>query len=234
MAMLQEFLTAHNEEIIGRCRDKVAERRFPPEAENGLLKGVPLFLAQLTESLGANPGSSAQMVQSAAEYGKELERLGFTLDQVVHVYGNVCQSVTDLAVELKAPISNDDFRVLNRCLDDAIADAVVGFGGLHDKEISDEDDLRSDERLAAYVDQEEPLLAMAIAAFEALKGGTVGIGGSTGGALERSLSGLRALLGRSLGELRLTAHTLNPTSVPDEYGAVNPVEQPSEDRSKAK
>jgi hypothetical protein len=32
----------------------------------------------------------------------------------VHEYGDVCQSITDLAVELGAPISTDDFRTLNR------------------------------------------------------------------------------------------------------------------------
>jgi hypothetical protein len=42
-------------------------------------------------------------------------------------YGDVCQSITDLAVETRAPISSDDFRTLNRCLDDAIAGAVTEF-----------------------------------------------------------------------------------------------------------
>ena len=37
----------------------------------------------------------------------------------------ICQSVTELAVELDAPIGTDDFRTLNRCLDDAIAGAVT-------------------------------------------------------------------------------------------------------------
>jgi hypothetical protein len=41
---------------------------------------------------------------------------GFTVSQVVHDYGDVCQSITDLAVEVNAPISTDDFRMLNRCL----------------------------------------------------------------------------------------------------------------------
>ena len=38
---------------------------------------------------------------------------GFTIDQAVHDYGDLCQSVTDLAVELDAPILNDEFRGLS-------------------------------------------------------------------------------------------------------------------------
>jgi hypothetical protein len=57
---------------------------------------------------------------------------GFTVGQVVHGYGDVCQAVTDLAVEMGAPISTDDFRTLNRCLDDAIAGAVTEYAGEQD------------------------------------------------------------------------------------------------------
>ena len=61
------------------------------------------------------------------EHGHDLLLQGFTISQVVHDYGDVCQSVTDLAVETDAPISSDDFRTLNRCLDDAIAGAVTEY-----------------------------------------------------------------------------------------------------------
>ena len=57
---------------------------------------------------------------------------GFNISQVVHGYGDVCQSITDLAVEMDAPISTDDFRTLNRCLDDAIAGAVTEFSRAQD------------------------------------------------------------------------------------------------------
>ena len=54
---------------------------------------------------------------TAKEHGRELLQHGFTIEQVVHDYGDLCQSVTDLAVELSMPLSNDEFRTLNRCLD---------------------------------------------------------------------------------------------------------------------
>ena len=42
------------------------------------------------------------------------------VSQVVHEYGDVCQSITELVMATKAPISADDFRLLNGCLDSAI------------------------------------------------------------------------------------------------------------------
>ena len=70
---------------------------------------------------------SDEIGESAKKHGQDLLLQGFTIEQVVHDYGDVCQSVTDLAVEMGAPISTDDFRTLNRCLDNAIAGAVTEF-----------------------------------------------------------------------------------------------------------
>jgi signal transduction histidine kinase len=50
----------------------------------------------------------------------------------------------------------------------------------------------------------------AIFAFEVLKTGNVGVAGSTGTVLHRSLMGLRALIGRSLTESRFTQATQYP------------------------
>ena len=108
----------------------------------------------------------------------------FTISQVVHDYGDVCQSVTDLAVEKDAPISPDDFRTLNRCLDDAIANAVTEYARAKP--------IPSDGQSLELV----TLTDTAIAAFEVLQRGTVGVGGSTGGVLYRSLQAIRALAGR--------------------------------------
>ena len=53
------------------------------------------------------------------------------------------------------------------------------------------------------------LLNTAIVAFEVLKTGNVGVAGSTGAVLHRSLMGARALIGRSLAEVRLTQGVQN-------------------------
>src|SRR5438045_9318904 len=86
--------------------------------------------------------TATEIGEGAAEHGDELHRKGFTIDQVVHDYGDLCQAITELAVEQGAPIAVTEFRTLNRCLDDAIADAVTRFGDEHEESIKD----RSEER----------------------------------------------------------------------------------------
>ena len=100
----------------------------------------------------------------------------------MHGYGDVCQSITELAVETNAPISTDDFRTLNRCLDDAIAGAVTEF--------SREQDLTRD----GESQEMRALLRTATTAFEVLQTGNVGVGGSTGALVVRSLRAIEALL----------------------------------------
>jgi hypothetical protein len=58
------------------------------------------------------------------------------------------------------------------------------------------------------------LVNTAIVSYEVIKTGNVGTGGSTGAILDRSLLGLRDLIGRSLVEVRLSAGMQNKEAVP--------------------
>jgi signal transduction histidine kinase len=128
-----------------------------------------------------------------------LLRLGFTVDQVVHAYGNICQAVTELALELHAPITTDEFHTLNRCLDDAIAGAVSEYACGRERLLTTE----GTERLAVLAHEMRNLLFTAMLAFATLEKGGVGVSGSTSALLGRSLRDLSALVDRSLGEVRL-------------------------------
>jgi signal transduction histidine kinase len=222
--MLHEFLTANREELIARCRAKVAKRTAPRPTEPELKHGIPLFLEQLTQILRleqtAGPGarqqaftpeelgtaeSSSELGKTAASHGIELLKHGFTVDQVVHDYGDLCQAITALAVEQAAPIENDEFRTLNKCLDDAIADAVTEYGRQREQLIQDEGTAVANERLGILAHELRNLLGSAMLALAAVKSGSVGLSGATGAVLERSLIGLRDLIDRSLAEVRLTA-----------------------------
>ena len=55
----------------------------------------------------------------------ELLLQGLTVSQVMQDYGDVCQTVTGLGVEMNAPISPDDFRGLDLCLNEAIAGTLT-------------------------------------------------------------------------------------------------------------
>ncbi len=149
--MLHEFLTSNRTELITRCRNNAVKRFAPSEIPIALDHGVPLFLQQLVETLRLEQTTPhvdtvettptpapTEIGRAAAVHGADLLRLGYSIDQVVHDYGDVCQSVTQLAGEQDQEISTDEFRTLNRCLDNAIADAVTAFGSVHQVLINDQ------------------------------------------------------------------------------------------------
>jgi hypothetical protein len=155
---------------------------------------------RVEESAGGSP-SDRHIGRSAAQHGRALQAIGFTAAQVIHDYGDVCQAITELADELDAPITADEFRTLNRCLDEAMAEAVSEFGRQRELSISDDET----ERLGFFAHELRNLLSNSMLAFEVLKGGSVGVGGSTGALLGRNLTRLRDLIDRSLAEVRLKA-----------------------------
>jgi hypothetical protein len=204
--MLSEFLTTHRETIIANSRAKVASRAAPRATPVELETGVPLFLNQLIETLRLEESTGGkhnddQIRRSATKHGKALQALGFTAAQVIHDYGDVCQGITELAVELEAPITADEFRTLNRCLDEAMAEAVSEFGRQRELGISDDET----ERLGFFAHELRNLLSNSMLAFEVLKTGNVGVGGSTASVLGRNLTRMRDLIDRSLAEVRLKA-----------------------------
>ena len=221
--MLHEFIETNRTELIDRCRQKVARRTAPNATGAELEHGVPLFLDQLIETLrvehtlapmqvreisgrssGERPGST-EIGVTAALHGRELLQQGFTVDQVVHGYGDVCQAVTDLAFEDGAPIQVDEFRTLNRCLDNAIADAVTEFSHRRDSTMVGKDAQALNERLGSLTHELRNLVHTATLAVTAIKAGSVGLSGATGAVLDRSLIGMRNLIDRSLADVRVTA-----------------------------
>jgi signal transduction histidine kinase len=177
----------------------------PPPIDWEINRGVPVFLDQLVEALRLDLTSSPEIGRSAVQYGHDLLRQGMTVSQVVHAYGDVCQAITELALEVDAPIRTDDFRVLNRCLDDAIAGAVTEYGRGRNQSTVDGEA----ERAGFLAHELRNLLSTAMLAFEVLKTGNVGVAGSTGAVLHRSLMGSRALVDRSLAEVRLARGVQN-------------------------
>ena len=201
--MLHEFIAVNRDEIIRRCRAKVAARSMaPPTTE--IDHGVPVFLDQLRDALRLGVTMSPEIGLSALQHGHDLLLQGFTVSQVVHDYGDICQAITELAVEMEAPISTDDFGTLNRCLDDAIAGAVTEYGRERNQSSIDGESARGSERLGFFIHEMRNLISTASYAFEVLKSGNVGVGGSTGKVLQRSLAAQRALIARSLAEVRMT------------------------------
>src|SRR4029450_10616045 len=140
---------------------------------------------------------------AATHHGRHLLRSGFTLSQVVHDYGDICQTITALAVEQRAPMSVEEFNTLNRCLDTAIAEAVTE----HARGTAEARSAEEIERLGHAAHELRDDLNTAILAFHTLKRGAVAINGSTGAILGRSLMNLREVIDSTLSEVRLEAAT---------------------------
>jgi hypothetical protein len=193
--MLNEFITDNRAEIIRRCREKVATRSESPHTGAAIDHGVPMFLNQLLDELRHGASADSEITRTATQHGRDLLAQGYTVSEVVHDYGDVCQAVTELAVERQAVISTDDFRTLNRCLDDAIAGAVTEYG--HERERSRERDnpVGGERRVVHNLAK---AIHISTFAFEAIRSGRVGVAGSTGMLLSEGLDTAKELVDRLL------------------------------------
>ena len=222
--MLHEFLDAHRTELIERCRQKVALRPAPRPTPGEMEHGIPLFLGQLIEALRLEQGPyirerrkesgfsapphrdvRSEIANGATRHGNELLRHGFTVTQVVHGYGDLCQAVAELAIDNGAPVTAEEFHTVNRCLDEAIADAVTEFDRQRDRLISETGDRAMNERLGFLAHELRNFLNTAMLSFAAIRSGSVAINGATSNVLDRSLVGLRDLIDRALADVRLAA-----------------------------
>ncbi len=222
--LLQEFLTTHRVELIDRCRSNAIKRRAPKATDAELEYGVPLFLEQLVkilkietaapprqsrltahEDLGTSAPQAAEMADSASLHGKELFGAGFTVEQVVHGYGDLCQAITGLAIEENLTVPTEEFKTLNRCLDNVMAAAVMEFSAGHDSRVLSAGTNALNERLGFLAHELRNFVHTATLAFAAIKNGNTGLGGATSAVLDRSLIGLSALIDRTLTDVRITA-----------------------------
>ncbi|MEO7432987.1 MAG: hypothetical protein ABIR62_13390 [Dokdonella sp.] len=222
--MLQEFITDNRAELIDRCNRKSAKDDLPFARSERDGPGVPAFLDQLIDALRMEqvPAVSRAQVhrqerqtsdigRAAAQRGAELLQRGYTIDEVVHEYGNVCQSVTELAIERMAQISNQEFRTLNRCLDDAIADAVTSYASAGNR-VQGQQTRDVGNRLDALAEEHGKLLAAAHQAFSAIRAGNVGATGATGTLLLHALSELAHVVDRAITDLRREAAVASDAS----------------------
>jgi signal transduction histidine kinase len=223
--VLHEFLTTNRDELVELCRLKVAKRQAPKVTSAELIHGIPAFLDQLIKTLrveqtseplrsrkvsgpsGGGPAMS-EIGTTATLHGRELSLQGFTVEQVVHDYGDLCQAITDLAFERSASIEIDEFRTLNRCLDNGIADAVTEYAFQRNSLVENSGVKALNERLGFLAHELRNHLHVATLAVTAIKAGNVGVTGATGSVLDRSLIGMRSLIDRSLADVRVAAGML--------------------------
>jgi hypothetical protein len=189
----------------------IDSRTDAKSTEHQFVNGIPVFLDQLIKTLRVEESSkdlnnspkvrnargevAADVGTTAALHGGDLFIKGFTIEQVVRIYGDVCQAVTNLALESAAPISVEEFRTFNQCLDSAIAGAVSEYAihstasddvGIRNLNLGHETQLA---RLRVRLDT-------ATLAMKAIKTGTLSIGGATAAVLSQNLTAMSTIIGR--------------------------------------
>ena len=131
--MLYQFLAENREKILALTTEKTDEvsqdKPTTPKSERGL----PQFYDHLTAELERESKGLPEVLEkdegpdTTAKHGKELERLGYNVSQVVQGYAVLSRAITDTAKDAKSPISDDEFKTMNHTLDLAVSEAVAGF-----------------------------------------------------------------------------------------------------------
>src|SRR5580698_2879000 len=159
--MLYEFIAENREEIIARAQKKTDSRTSSHATPDELSNAVPIFLDQIVVTLRFSGVDDTAVGDSASAHGGDQLKRGLTVGQVVHGYGDICQVITELAAERRAPITTEEFHVFNRCLDEAIARAVTEYMHQRDLTLSD----AGAERLGSLVHELRNRLSGALLAF---------------------------------------------------------------------
>jgi hypothetical protein len=207
--MLHEFLLAERDGILALCAEKLVRLADLRSSSHEMERGLPVFYDELIEVLGADAEEYKRIANdaiggvhrdSAERRGKESLKLGYSVSQVVHGYGALCQAITQYIEENSShTTSAREFNRLNFCLDIAIAEAVTEFNrGQREKAERDEV-----QRLGFLAHELRNALTSASLAYGLIKMGKVGVGGNTARILEDAHARMRDIIDRSLVEVRL-------------------------------
>jgi signal transduction histidine kinase len=211
---VHQFLAANRVLILERSKSLAERRNARSTVMVNIHSALPSLLVQITlmiraqQQAGSEPqrggierGDTVDSLigRSAAATGWALSEIGLPIEDIVLGYGDLCQAITELAVEFDAPFSVAQFRILNLCLDTAIANAVKAFTSARDEVMVIKNTARAEET-AMVAHEMRNLIHTSLLAFTALKVGNLSVSGSTGLLAERSLLRLGKLADKIMRE----------------------------------
>lgn len=207
--MLHEFLTNERQHILALCAKKLSVLADSRTSSKEMEVGLPVFYNELIEVLRTDEETrndhNDKLLMSIHNYsatrrGKESFRLGYSISQVVHGYGALCQAITEyIGLKGGEPVYAREFNRLNFCLDIAIAEAVTEFNKSENENVS-KDEIK---RMGFLVHELRNSLNLAVMAHQMIKSGKVGINGNTNQVLQDAHERMREIIDRSLSEVRL-------------------------------
>ncbi len=196
--MLHELIAANQDLIAQRVCARLDARIAPMPVGSEIADGIPVLLAQLVEALreerSAHLVARPHIVACGALYGNALRLAGLPIAQVVLAYGDVCQTITHLASEVGLTIPPDEFRIFNRCLDEAIDGAVTAYARAREQHLAE----HAAARLVVLGRDVRSAVDAAVRSFESIQRGNIAPRGSTATMHGRSLEGVLDLIDRAL------------------------------------
>lgn len=203
-------MTERRQEILEKCRIKVAEASGSRATTYQLERGLPTLYDELIEVLRISLEDDSSQARyrlvndtitakASLHHARESYRLGYTVSQLVHGYGCICQGITEFAHEVGAPITSAEFSQLNLCLDTAIAQAVSEFEALSIQSAGQAETLR----LGSLAHELRNYLTSAIMSHEVIKSGGVGTTGAVSSILTNAHQQMKELIDRAVAEVRL-------------------------------
>ena len=201
MTLMLDVIRDNRELLERRSREIFLANAVPNPSEEELNHGIPILIDQITEALGSETGSVPEQAieDVATQYGGRLFGLGFTIAELVHAYGAVCQAVMEVGGQRGASFIPEDYELLNRILDVAIAAAVSE----HQRRGNEEIVRRDVTHVGGLAHELRNAVAAASAAFQIIREGSVGVAGRTADVLQRSLIRIGDLIDRTMSEVRL-------------------------------
>jgi signal transduction histidine kinase len=207
--MLDSFIDANRSEIVGHCVQEL-QLRYPDRGDEDLGYGFASFIDEVITALREDARDSNQTpnttfgATTAAAHAIVRKRQGFDLSRVIHDYGLVCDSITELLHEHDERPSAREFQILNRCVDEAVSQAAEAFWS----ETHEDDQQEKVERLAFLAHEIRNAVSSANMAFELIRYGRVAVDGRTAEVVQRGLARISTLVDRTLAEARLSVEVV--------------------------
>jgi len=203
--MLHELLSQNRDEIVARCERKFRER-YPDRPRDELLDSIPQFLDELINAERRLAGlPEITMLAEPSDYsrahGQRRFRAGVPIAELPLDFGTISDVIGELAVEQDILLDARSYKLLNECIDKAIAQAISEYFTLSRE---------SDEQgVAAWIGslghELRNAVASALMAHVAIKEGHVGMHSRTARVLERSLHRIESLVSHTLAAVQLKA-----------------------------
>ncbi|MGI4861224.1 MAG: sensor histidine kinase [Janthinobacterium lividum] len=144
-----------------------------------------------------------EMRQGSLDHARASFAEGFPIDKLVHDFGGICQNVTALADEHGLSFTANEFKIMNRCLDNAIADAVQEFSHIAQASVARSKANTDSKRFGVFVHELRNYIDSALLAAQAMRTANLTPSSAVGSLLDRSLRGLAALIDRAVENVRI-------------------------------